>query len=69
MTDYDQQVRSYLRYCDRSRREMEAAGSHLDPKYNPTADGCVKQVPHGSDPAEAAKIREAFREITEGAAP
>lgn len=64
MGDYDQQVRSYLRYCERSRREMEAAGSHLDPKYHPTADGACKLIPHSSVPAEAAKIRQAFREIT-----
>ena len=68
MSDYDQQVRSYLRYCDRARREMEAAGSHLDPKYNPTEAGCLRLVYHRT-PAEAQEIRAAFREITEGAAP
>ena len=64
MTDYDQQVRSYLRYCERSRREMEAAGSHLDPKYHPTEAGALKLIFHGGDTAKAAQIRQAFREIT-----
>ena len=69
MTDYDDQVRGYLRYCKRAAAEMEAAGSALNPEYHPTAAGACKLIPHNSVPAEAAKIRQAFREITEGSAP
>jgi hypothetical protein len=65
VNDYDGQVRDYLAYCTRARREIEAAGSSLDPKYHPTADGAVKMIAHGSDPAKAAEIRAAFRELTE----
>jgi len=65
VTDYDQQVRSYLRYCERARREMEAAGSHLDPRCHPTEAGALKLIAHGGDTAKAAQIRAAFRELTE----
>ena len=66
MNEYTEQVRDYLRYCRQSAREMEAAGSQLDPKYHPTVEGCVKQIPHGGDTAKAALIKAAFRELTEG---
>jgi hypothetical protein len=58
--DYRQAVRDYLAYCQLAAAELDAAGSALDPKHHPTAAGAVKMIPHGSDPAEAAKIRQAF---------
>ena len=67
MSDYATQVREYLVYCRRAAMQLTARGSSLEPKYHPTADGCVKLIPHNSVPAEARKIREAFRELTEGA--
>jgi hypothetical protein len=69
VSDYDEQVRGYLAYCKRAAREMEAAGSALDAQYHPTADGACKLIPHNSVKAEAAKIRQAFREITGGVTP
>ena len=59
--DYGQAVRAYLADCELAAAEMEAAGSSLDPKSHPTADGAVKMIPHGGNSAEAAKIRQAFR--------
>jgi hypothetical protein len=65
MTDYTTQVAGYLAYCRRAAAELEAAGSTLDPRYHPTAGGCVKMVPHRGDPAEAKAIRQAFRDLAE----
>ena len=65
MNDYTERVREYLVYCRRAAMQLTARGSALDPKYHPTADGCVKLTPHSSVPAEARKIRETFRELTE----
>jgi hypothetical protein len=59
--DYEQAVRAYLADCELAADEMKAASSSLDPKYHPTEDGAVKMIPHGGNPAEAAKIRQAFR--------
>ena len=58
MSDYGQQVRDYLAYCRQAWKELRG---NLDPRYHPTADGAVKLIPHNGDPAEARKIREAFR--------
>lgn len=60
MSDYEQQVRAYLADCARVAAELQAKGSALDPKYHPTADGAVKMIPHGGDPAKAKQIRAAF---------
>lgn len=68
MNDYDGPVREYLAYCKRAAAELQLKGSSLDPKYHPTADGAVKMIPHNGDKTEARKIREAFREATEGPA-
>lgn len=68
MNDYDGPVREYLAYCKRAAAELKLQGSHLDPRFHPTADGAVKMIPHSGDTAEAKKIREAFREATEAAA-
>jgi hypothetical protein len=65
MTGYTAAVAGYLVYCERAAAELKAAGSALDPKYNPTAGGCVKMVPHRGDPAEAKAIRQAYRDLTE----
>jgi hypothetical protein len=65
VTDYTAQVAGYLAYCRRAAAELKAAGSSLDPRYNPTEAGCLKQVPHRGDPAEAKAIRQAFRDLTE----
>lgn len=59
---YEQAVRAYLADCELAADEMKAASSSLDPKYHPTEDGAVKMIPHGGNPAEAAKIRQAFRD-------
>ena len=66
MTDYDAPVREYIRYCRKAAAELALKGSSLDPRYHPTADGAVKCIPHNGDTAEAKKIRQAFREATEG---
>jgi hypothetical protein len=63
VNDYTERVRGYLVYCRRATMQLTARGSALDPKYHPTADGCVKLTPHSSVPAEARKIRETFREL------
>lgn len=68
MTGYEDQVRGYLAYCKQAAAELEAARSHLDPKYHPTEAGACKLIPHGGDPAEAAKIRQAFRGVLDEAA-
>ena len=65
MTGYEDQVRAYLADCRRAAAEMDARGSAMDPRYHPTADGACKLIPHGGDPAEAAKIRQAFRSALE----
>ena len=66
MSDYTERVREYLVCCRRAAMQLTARGSSLDPKHHPTADGCVKLIPHNSVPAEARKIREAFRELAGG---
>lgn len=63
MTDYTAQVAGYLAYCRRAAAELAARGSSLE--NHPSADGCVKMVPHRGDPAEAKAIRQAFRDLTE----
>jgi len=63
VSDYDGPVRRYLADCRKAAAELEAAGSFLDPKYHPTADGACKLIAHRGVPAEAAKIREAFRSV------
>jgi hypothetical protein len=67
-SDYETQVRDYLAYCERAAAQIAAAGSSLDPKYHPTADGAVKMIAHQGDPAEARKIREAYLELARAAA-
>jgi hypothetical protein len=62
---YEQSVRDYLADCELAASELEAAGSSLEPKYHPTENGAVKMIPHGGNPAEADKIREAFREVVQ----
>lgn len=64
MNDYDGPVREYLRYCKRAAAELKLKGSALDPKYHPTEAGACRLIFHNGDPAEARKIREAFREAT-----
>ena len=66
MNDYTEQVREYLAYCRRAAATLASRGSALDPKCHPTADGACRLIPHGSVPAEARKIREAFRELAGG---
>ena len=61
MSDYDQQVRDYLAYCRQAWKQLRG---NLDLRYHPTAEGAVKMIPHNGVPAEARKIREAFRELT-----
>ena len=63
MNDFEPAVRVYLRYCKQAAAELKLQGSHLDPKYHPTADGAVKMIPHGGDAGDAAKIRQAFRDL------
>ncbi len=63
MNDYDGPVREYLRYCKRAAAELKLQGSRLDPQYHPTEAGCLRLVFHRT-PAEAAQIRQAFREAT-----
>lgn len=63
MTAYETRVREYLAYCRTAAADLKAAGSALDPKYHPTADGAVKMIPHRGDPAEAKKIRQAFADL------
>jgi hypothetical protein len=62
---YEQAIREYLAYCKQAAADLEAAGSFLDPKCHPTSGGAVKMIPHGSNPAEADKIRQAFREAVQ----
>jgi hypothetical protein len=64
VNDYTERVRGYLVYCRRAAMQLTARGSALDPKYHPTADGCVKLIPHNGVPAEAKKIRELTEEPT-----
>jgi hypothetical protein len=66
--EYLPKVREYLAYCEQSGVQLEARGATLDPKYHPTADGAVKMIAHGGNPAEAKKIRKAFRALTGGPA-
>jgi hypothetical protein len=58
---YESAVRDYFADCEVAAAELEAAGSCLDRKWHPTADGAVKMIPHRGDSAEAAKIRQAFQ--------
>ena len=60
---YEPAVRGYLADCKLAAAELAAAGSSLDRKHHPTADGAAKMIPHGGSPAEAAKIRQAFRAV------
>jgi hypothetical protein len=60
---YESAVRDYFAYCELAAAELEAAGSCLDRKWHPTADGAVKMIPHHRDPTEAAKIRQAFTAV------
>lgn len=62
---YVPQVREYLGYCNWSRAWLGGRGASIDPKYHPTADGAVKMIFHRGDPAEAKKIRRAFRELAD----
>jgi hypothetical protein len=64
--DYTGQVREYLTYCEAARRQLAARGGRIDPRYHPTSTGAVKMIPHGSDRARAAAIRQAFGELTGG---
>ena len=68
MSDYAQKVREYLAYCRRSAAWLEARGSALDPRHHPTEAGACKLIPHGGMPAEAKRIREAFRDLAGEAA-
>ena len=58
---YAAEIRAYIADCLRHRAQ-------LDPAYHPTADGAVKLIPHGSDPEEAERIRQAFTAVTSLAA-
>ena len=60
MNGYATQVREYLAYCRWAGAWLEARGSSLDPRYNPTADGAVKQIP-----GDAKAIRQAYKDVTE----
>ena len=62
VSDYSMHVHGYLAYCRRAKAALEADGSHLDPRYHPTEGGACRLIWHNSAPAEARKIREAFRE-------
>jgi hypothetical protein len=54
------EVRAYLADC-------AASPVPLNPRYHPTADGAVKSISHGANPAAADAIREAFaRELADG---
>jgi hypothetical protein len=64
VNDYTEPVREYLTYCRKSAAQLKAAGSALDPKYHPTADGAAKMIPHDGDAGRAKAIRQAFRELT-----
>ena len=64
MSTYAGPVREYLAYCRKAAAELDAAGSSLDPKYHPTADGAAKMIPNGGDAGRAKAIRQAFRELT-----
>ena len=64
---YEQAVRDYLADCELAAAELAAAGSFLDPTCHPTASGAVKMIPHHGDPAEADKIRDAFRKASSAA--
>jgi hypothetical protein len=65
VSDYTERVREYLVYCRRAAMQLTARSSSLDPKHRPTADGCVKLIPHNSVPAEAKAIKQAFRDLAE----
>jgi hypothetical protein len=65
--NYEQAVRDYLAYCKLAAVELKAAGSSLNPEHHPTARGAVKMISHGSDPAEADKIRQAFLKAVQAA--
>jgi hypothetical protein len=60
---YESAVRDYFADCELAAAELAAAGSCLDRRWHPTADGAVKMIPHHGDSAEAAKIRLAFRAV------
>ena len=59
---YEREVSAYLDYC---RAYWKQSRGWLSPEYYPTADGAVKLIWHNGDPREAAKIREAFRALTD----
>ncbi len=59
MTGYRPQVREYLAYVARAN----ADGCGIDPKHHPTEAGACRLISHGSDPAKAKAIREAFRDV------
>lgn len=61
--DYESRIRAYLADCRAAGAELEARGSRLDPRYNPTEAGCLKLV-FCRTPAEAELIRQAYREVT-----
>jgi hypothetical protein len=65
VSTYVTQVREYLACCRTAAADLKARGSALDPKYHPTAAGACKLIPHGGDPAEARKIRQAFEALAE----
>ena len=60
MTGYEAEVRDYLDYCRSAWKQLRG---RLNPEYHPAAAGACKLIWHNGDPAEAAKIREAFREL------
>ena len=60
---YESAVRDYFADCELAAAELAAAGSCLDRRWHPTADGAVKMIPHHGDSAEAAKIRLVFRAV------
>ena len=59
---YAAEVAAYLDYCQDAWRQMRG---QLDPQYHPTEDGAVKLIFHRGDKAEAEKIRQAFRDLTQ----
>ncbi len=68
VTDYTGPVRDYLRYCKRAAAELKLQGAVLERKYHPSEAGACRMVYHRT-PAEAEKIRQAYRELTAGHAP
>lgn len=59
MTDYEAEVRGYLKYCRVASAELRLAGSHLDKRYHPTLAGCLRLVYGDAD-----LIREAYVKVT-----